>query len=657
MNIKMVFAIVILFFSHLSYSAPSVEDFLKEPDLLDAVISPDGHYLAQLWNKDGARIVSVRDLQQPSLPLIASMSDKVTRAQAISWANNERLLIKVWIPFELSYVERMSKSKADFDINDYAVYARLLSTDIYLKNPVALLNDKSSVKGNTNLANAFYLPKDESHVAMTAWVDERLALFKVDVYTGASEKLATAGNHTFAFIYDDFGNPLYRLDYKPTLKQITIFERVNENGWSTVDSFRLNELETDELLKEARLVSLSKEDLIYRKKNDDTGFYELVKFKRKEKTIETFVSAKDQDIIGTINNRGSPQIVGYTVDGDHIRHKYFDPENQKNYDQLESKLKDYDFKIDSKTTDSSKAIVSVSGADNPLSFLLYNYKTGELSPIADASTTINMSNLATAAIASYVTRDGQKIRAYLLLPPGYQSGKQYPLIVMPHGGPQARDRANYDGFAQFLSTRGYIVIKPNFRGSVGLGKSFEQAGYKQWGQRMQDDVDDAADFMIKKGYADPKRIGILGISYGGYSALMGAVKRPDLYKCAVSINGVTHLRDIIAEGKKDADDPALFEKYSIQRIGDPIADKKMLDDNSPALLTDQINTPLLLIGSEKDDIVPFAQAKTLAKALDKSNKPYTFIKLKESGHNPFAIKKDSEIVHREVEKFFEAQFK
>jgi dipeptidyl aminopeptidase/acylaminoacyl peptidase len=245
----------------------------------------------------------------------------------------------------------------------------------------------------------------------------------------------------------------------------------------------------------------------------------------------------------------------------------------------------------------------------------------------------------------------------LLLPPGYQTGKQYPLIVMPHGGPQARDRADYDGFAQFLSTRGYIVIKPNFRGSVGSGKNFEQAGYKLWGQRMQDDVDDAADFMIRKGYADPKKIGILGISYGGYSALMGSVKRPDLYKCAVSINGVTHLRDMIESDKKDVDDPALFDKYWLQRIGDPTADKKMLDDNSPALSADRINIPLLVVASEKDDIVPLAQAKTLVKALDKSNKPYSFIKLKESGHNPFTVKKDSEIVHREVEKFFEAQFK
>ncbi len=374
-------------------------------------------------------------------------------------------------------------------------------------------------------------------------------------------------------------------------------------------------------------------------------------YKSKEKTYETLVSLPDRDVLYPLHDLRSNQIVGYAVDGDYIRYKFFDSAAQASYDKLEAKVGNSNFFWSSYAENGELGIVNLYSPDNPLSFHLYDRKNDELSFIDNAFDNIAYKNLSQSAAANYSARDGKKIHAYILLPTEYEKGKSYPLIVMPHGGPQSRDRADYDDFAQFLSTRGYIVIQPNFRGSTGMGKEFEEAGYKQWGQKMQDDLSDAVGFMVKKGYADPAKVCIVGISYGGYAALMGAIKTPELYRCSVSINGVTHLRNMIASDAKDIDDDKLLEKYWYQRVGDPKIDKEMLDANSPALHADKVNIPLLVIASTDDQVVDYEQTLDLVSALNKNKKDYKFVKLKDSPHNPFYYKKDVEVVYREVGDF------
>jgi dipeptidyl aminopeptidase/acylaminoacyl peptidase len=242
---------------------------------------------------------------------------------------------------------------------------------------------------------------------------------------------------------------------------------------------------------------------------------------------------------------------------------------------------------------------------------------------------------------------------YLLFPLSYQKGKKYPLVVLPHGGPHAQDWSTFDHFAQFISTRGYIVAQPNFRGSTGYGKAFETAGYKQWGLSMQDDLTDVVKHLVKSGFADPQKVCIVGLSYGGYAALMGAVKTPELYRCSISINGVTHLREMAEYDAKEIDDERLTEKFIYSRMGHPEKDRAVMDANSPALLADRVGAPILVIAGEDDRIVPFGQAKMLVKNLKKHKKEYTFVRLDDGGHDPFAYWKHEEKVFAEVEAFLE----
>ena len=152
--------------------------------------------------------------------------------------------------------------------------------------------------------------------------------------------------------------------------------------------------------------------------------------------------------------------------------------------------------------------------------------------------------LGSIRITSFKARDGTQIPAYLTLPPGSE-GKKLPLVVLPHGGPESRDWPQFDWWSQFLATRGYAVLQPQFRGSTGFGEAFRLAGRRQWGGLMQDDVTDGVQALISDGTADPGRVCIVGASYGGYAALAGATFTPQLYHCAASINGVSDLADML----------------------------------------------------------------------------------------------------------------
>jgi dipeptidyl aminopeptidase/acylaminoacyl peptidase len=649
---QLIGVVTLVLVSMYAVAKPSIQDFTREPDLRTVVISPNGRHLASIVNKDQTRILVITDLEAPNKPVIGRLIQKITRPRAVSWANDERLLVTVDVPYDTKSVERDAQKKADFDINDYFMFSRVVSVDIHAQNPVTLLNDDSNLKWNINLSSIHhFLPKDPRHILMNIIKDDVIALSKVDVYTGTSEVVAKGSRFTRMFISDYEGITRYRYDYKPIAKQVLIYELQSDKNWNLIDQFKIDEKVGDENVQFGELMGIMGENLVYRKRNEQTGFLELVSFSSKTKKLEPVAALPDRDILYPISDLRSNKIIGYAADGDYIREKFFDGALQQQYEKLSKKIGDYNFAIDSYSSVADKAVIQISGVDNPLSFALYDFKKDELMQLGDAYQNIATRNLSYSAVANYLARDGKSIHAYILLPSDYDKNKKYPLIVLPHGGPQARDRAMYSDLDQFLSTRGYIVIKPNFRGSIGQGKAFEEAGYKQWGRLMQDDLEDAVNFMVKKGYADAKNVCILGVSYGGYAALMGAVKTPEVYKCSVSINGVTHLKDMITHDAKEVDDEALVEKYWYQRIGHPEKDRVLLDENSPALHADQIKAPILLVASTKDTIVPFSQAKTMASALEKSKRDFNFVKVKDAGHNPFMYKKDMEMVLGEIEQF------
>ena len=230
---------------------------------------------------------------------------------------------------------------------------------------------------------------------------------------------------------------------------------------------------------------------------------------------------------------------------------------------------------------------------------------------------------------SYKARDGTVIPAYLTRPAG-KSDTPGPLIVLPHGGPNARDYPQFDWIVQFLASRGYAVLQPQFRGSTGFGDAFREAGYRQWGGLMQDDVTDGVHAMIDQGIADPHRICIVGASYGGYAALAGAAFTPELYACAISINGVSDLSALLQRTIP------VFRIYSTSldqwtaRIGKP--GDRSLDRKSPINAVAAISAPVLIIYGTSDGVVPSDQSERMAAALSKAGKPVKLVRLPDEDH-------------------------
>jgi dienelactone hydrolase len=274
-------------------------------------------------------------------------------------------------------------------------------------------------------------------------------------------------------------------------------------------------------------------------------------------------------------------------------------------------------------------VTSYSDVD-PGHWYVLDTKTSELKQIAEARPKIDPAQMRPMETITYTARDGMRIHAYLTRPAGAAIAPG-PLVVLIHGGPHVRDRWAWNEEVQLLANRGYTVFQPQFRGSSGFGRRYEEAGYQQWGRAMQDDITDGVQHLIAQGVAERARICIFGASYGGYAALWGTIKTPELYQCAISFAGVSDLNEMLSTRFFDDSTPSSRE---LQRahIGDPAKARQALDEVSPLLNAAKVQVPLLIAHGELDTRVLPAQSKTMVKALQALGKPVKWMPFKEAGH-------------------------
>ena len=318
---------------------------------------------------------------------------------------------------------------------------------------------------------------------------------------------------------------------------------------------------------------------------------------------------------------------------DSVKTKYFfrKPIEDDIATMLRSQFAGLDATIVFITEDGDHAVIRIQAVDYPGSYYLFDRKTPKLRELPAQYPGLSDEIMGKTFATSYDARDGLVIPAFVTSPPGIESLdviSMIPFVILPHGGPAARDFLRFDYWVQFLVSRGYSVLQMNFRGSAGYGQAFERAGDREWGQAMQDDISDGVHWLIKNEYADPDRIAIMGASFGGYAALMGAVRTPDLYKCSVSFAGVTDLPGLLLRERK-----FIGGVYATRFIGDLWKDRRMLAENSPARRAKDITIPVLLFHGNEDIIVDIDQSVKMAKALKKHGKDYEFIRLENGDHH------------------------
>ncbi len=317
---------------------------------------------------------------------------------------------------------------------------------------------------------------------------------------------------------------------------------------------------------------------------------------------------------------------------------------------LREKLPEGEISLGSATADERLVLVRVARDVDPGSTYLYDRETGDVELLYRSRPELPSEHLAPMQPIRYTARDGLEIPAYLTLPNGVEP-RNLPVVMLPHGGPWARDRWGYDPYVQYLANRGYAVLQPNFRGSTGYGKRFLNAGNEEWGTgAMQHDITDGVRYLIEEGIADSARVGIFGGSYGGYATLAGLAFTPDVYAAGVSYVGPSNLITLL-----NSIPPywAPIKKLFDKRLGDQNdpEDAARLREQSPLFSADQIRAPLLVIQGANDPRVNQFESEQIVVALRDMGRPVEYMLAEDEGHG-FAGRENRLAVSAAMERFF-----
>ncbi|MGZ3306019.1 MAG: alpha/beta hydrolase family protein [Asticcacaulis sp.] len=307
---------------------------------------------------------------------------------------------------------------------------------------------------------------------------------------------------------------------------------------------------------------------------------------------------------------------------------WFDPAMQAVQTKAEHAVDGYRMTITDRAEDPNRLIIYTEGDDDAGTYYFLDFTSGKTVKAGEKYPQIPAEWIAAKSAITYTASDGLEIEAYLTLPPNREA-KNLPLVMLPHGGPQARDGWELDSEAQTYATLGYAVLQPNYRGSEGYGKAFTDKGHGEIGRKMQTDLSDGVRYLVKQGMVDAKRVCIVGASYGGYAALAGPTLDPGVYNCAVDVAGLSNLKtflDWTRDFDATSDSPAY--RYWTNYFGDP----GRYEAASPVKNVANVDVPILIVHGKDDTVVPFSQSTEMVNALKAAGKDVTFIQLESEDH-------------------------
>ena len=617
---------------------PPVEAFGTLPQISEPELSPDGKHLAVIQTFKGRPVVVIYPVNAPpgTQPAIVKSDDWLV--DNIAWAKNDRLIIAV----------KVSKKLSDDSKHLMRTWERAVSVDAQGQNAVVLLKDNVYLDNNVSAVTIadrdiadpdfIYMPiyvysdtrTDDQAIAAASrgGADDdqfRYNLYRVNVRTGGGEQVEAGTTNTDHWYMDGNGHIIARNDQseRPLKDHVKLYDKGDWKDGGTYDA------SAD---KGNGLIGLTEDGTALVQAGwNDASMSVLSRLPLGSGDPSALFADPHYDIDTTLIDEWSGRVIGAVYTDDRPQYVYFDPKYEALQKGLEAAFPGLSVHAVSMNLAQTVAVVEVEGPQQPTAYYLVDRTSHTATLIESAYPGLKAADLGEMKPYSYKARDGLDIPAYLTLPPG-RPAKNLPAIVMPHGGPDARDAIGFDWWAQFLANRGYVVLQPNYRGSSGYGHKFTEAGLHQWGLKMQDDISDGVKKMIADGIADPKRICIVGGSYGGYAALAGATLTPDLYACAASFAGISDLPAILRSDRTRYGQNSSEVSFWASRIGGLYDDSDELRAVSPDRHADAVKCPILLMHGEGDTTVPIEQSDLMNEALKRAGKSVTYIKFEGEDH-------------------------
>lgn len=606
------------------------EIFFGDPEISNGQLSPDGKYMSFIKPYNGTRNIWVKKTEAGFETAKPMTADEKRPISSYFWSRNGKYLLYVQDKggnenFEVYAVNPLDKPEGEMEVPASRNLTKKENTRAYIYAVPLTMPDVMYIGLNDRDAS---------------WHD----LYELKISTGELKLLRKNTDRITGWVFDK--KDKLRLAERSNPDGSTDFLRVDPKAFVKIYScgalesaYCVNFHEDGQrvymITNKGTKVDLTQMILL----NINNQKEELIESDPKKKVDLGSVSFSD------IDNR---MIAAYYED-QKTRINWKDKSFEADYKALRKSFNGLQVSFNSSTKDEKKWLIAVYSDTDNGSVYSFDRTTKKTKFQYRPRPKLSNTDLAPMKPISYKSSDGLVIPAYLTLPKGIPS-KNLPLIVNPHGGPWARDSWGYDPYAQFLANRGYAVLQMNFRGSTGYGKKFLDAGNKQWGDRMQDDITWGVKHLISKGIVDQNRVGIMGGSYGGYATLAGVTFTPDLYACAISIVGPSSLLTLLASI------PPYWEagrKIFHLRMGDPTNAEgaAQLKRQSPLFHIDKIKTPLMIVQGANDPRVKKAESDQIVYAMHKAEIPVEYILAPDEGHG-FARPINNMAFLASAEKFF-----
>ncbi|WP_288130362.1 S9 family peptidase [Microbulbifer sp.] len=618
-------ATVLCFFFSLTVTAVAaatvpLEDLIRHPEVHQVKISPTGTHLAVQRKFEGERVLVIMSLS----PLKITGHLRFRGQEEVGnfyWASDDRVVAEVIT----------KKAALEAPVNYGSLYAinadgtrgkNIFGYAAGERQTGSRIKKAEDTYAHATIIDPLADDKNEILISTYPWArdwETHGDVYRLNIYTGVRRSvvgLPQVGGRAYT---DGRGNLLFANGTNRE-NEYELYTKA-ENGWEQV---------THPVLCHGAPVGYDHERELAYLVADIPGQTEtLIAWDREKQEVKKIVQDEIADISDVILQPSNQRPIGVYLNPDYPTVQFFDEGNgfAPLYRGLKKAFQGYHINFTSFTRDGKTGVLQVSGDRLPGDFFLVDMASKKVDFLLSSAEWLDPDNLNPMRAEHFESSDGLRISTYLTFPANTEDSGKLPMVVMPHGGPHARDFWGYTRDAQILSQNGYLVLQVNFRGSTGFGDHFLDAGKNQWGGNIQRDIAEAVKWAVAEGHADPERVCIYGASFGGYSALMNPIRYPDLYQCAAGYVGVYDLELLYKEGDVRRRDRGIA--YLSDTVGQ---DQEHMRANSPLYHTDKLNLPLFIIHGEEDERAPVAHAEALLEKLEENGKPAQSLIVKHEGH-------------------------